>query len=125
MIRFHKPFLLRFIIFTLALATTTGVEAQRPGRFKSPPQVTCLAYSPDGKILATSFFDGKITLRDADSGKELASLAGHKTNVFKVAFSPYGKSLASISQDKTLRLWDVATGEMKVVAGKNLVLPTS
>src|SRR5271165_4399190 len=107
MIHFLKPLLLGFFILTLALASMTQVEAQRPGRFQGPPQVTCLAYSPDGKILATSFFDGKITLRDADSGKELASLTGHKINVFKVAFSPDGKSLASISQDKTLRLWDV------------------
>jgi WD40 repeat protein len=44
-------------------------------------------------------------------GKELATLKGHTGFVFSVAYSPDGKTLASGSYDKTIKLWDVATGK--------------
>ena len=45
------------------------------------------------------------------TGKEQATLKGHKGRVFSVAYSPDGKTLASGSADKTIKLWDVATGK--------------
>jgi WD40 repeat protein len=71
--------------------------------------VSCLAFSPDGKLLATSGGGSTISLRDA-TGKELAQLTGHEGTVHSLAFSPDGKRLASSGGpfDRGARLWDVA-----------------
>jgi WD40 repeat protein len=80
------------------------------GRLHHPGGVNCLAFSPDGKILATGGNDRLIRLWDAGTGKELRRLTGHQAPVTRVAFSPDGKTLASGSYDKTVRFWDVLTG---------------
>ena len=60
--------------------------------------VYSVAFSPNGKILATASFDNTIKLWAYPSGKELRTLTGHKSAVYCVAFSPDGKTLASASQ---------------------------
>jgi WD40 repeat protein len=73
-----------------------------------------LAVSPDGRILATggSVFNNMIRLWDLAAGSvELRTLRGHTSGINGLAFSPDGTLLASGSGDKTLRLWDVATGQ--------------
>ena len=70
-----------------------------------------VAFSPDGKTLASGSEDKTIKLWDVATGKEQATLKGHTDAVSSVAFSPDGKTLASGSEDKTIKLWDVATGK--------------
>jgi WD40 repeat protein/energy-coupling factor transporter ATP-binding protein EcfA2 len=68
------------------------------------------AFSPDGKIIATSGRDNTVKLWDIASGQELLPpLAGHTDNVRVIAFSPDGKTLATGGDDKTIKLWDVAS----------------
>ena len=66
-----------------------------------------VAFSPDGKRLASASEDQTVILWGVDSRQPLATLAGHKAGVEAVAFSPNGKRLASASADQTVILWDV------------------
>ncbi|MDD5321857.1 MAG: TIR domain-containing protein [Methylococcales bacterium] len=79
-------------------------------RFAHEGSLTSVAFSPDGKLLATASVEGTARLWDVVSGKELARLA-HNVSVNKVAFSPDGKLLATASEDWTAGLWDVASGK--------------
>src|SRR5262249_9755746 len=81
-----------------------GDEFLPPSPLPRPPMnqaaaVSCVAYSPDGKTLASSSEDGTVRLWDAPTGEPLASLTGHQSAVRSVAFSPDGKTLASADDD--------------------------
>ncbi len=77
--------------------------------------VDALAFSPDGKTLASGSNDKTVRLWDAATGEARATLTGHEDSVSAVAFSPDGKTLASAGENprnpSELRLWDAATGE--------------
>ena len=77
-------------------------------------QVAGVAFSPDGKLLASSSADDTVRLWDMPSGKPHSEpLEGHQDEVRGVAFSPDGNLLASASDDTTVRLWDVESGEAR------------
>src|SRR5881398_2323492 len=70
--------------------------AQGPRQFKGHGErVASVAFSPDGKVLATGSFDNTVKLWDFATGKELHNLKGHTNQVYSVAFSPDGNLLAS------------------------------
>src|SRR5207248_384760 len=71
-------------------------------------QVTGLTFTPDGRTLCSSSYDGTIRVWDAARGVERAVLRGHTREVLAVALTPDGKVLASGGLDGTVRLWDVA-----------------
>ena len=93
--------------------------------------VHCVAFSPDGKMLASGGEDNTIILWDTATGEHTRTLArptgpfvgptdtfvGHTDTVYSVAFSPDGQTLASGSEDSTIILWDMTTGEhIKILA---------
>jgi RNA polymerase sigma factor (sigma-70 family) len=74
-------------------------------------RVLSLAFSPDGKALATGSWDNSIRLWDVATGKELLVQQGHEGGARRAAISPDGKRVASGGYDYTLRLWEAATGK--------------
>src|SRR5579864_6994353 len=99
---------LLFVLLLVVAGRTAGQECTTlTGHDKA---VRWLAYSPDGKTLASASMDHTIKLWDAASGKELKTLKGHKQSVRCVAYSPDGNTIASGGYDHAIKLWDVTTG---------------
>jgi WD40 repeat protein len=75
--------------------------------------VFSVAYSPDGKTLATASQDGTARIFDAATGRGLRTLRGHEPDLcWNVCYSPDGRLLASCGRDKTVRVWEVASGRL-------------
>ena len=74
--------------------------------------VWSVAFSPDGKTLASGSKDKSIRLFDTNTGVQKRALKGHTDEVLNVVFSPDSKTLVSGSWDATLRLWEVNTGKL-------------
>jgi WD40 repeat protein len=82
--------------------------------------VACVAFSPDGKTLASGSMDKAIRLWDIPTGRKVATLRGHADEVHSLAFGPDGKLLASAGGD--VKLWDVAKRTAKATFRGPLVL---
>lgn len=101
--------------FTVERATLTGhIDVVRS-----------VAFSRDGKILASGSYDGTAKLWDTATGRELANLRGGGP-VHRVAFAPDGRMLAASDGSGAIRCWDVPTGGPRTpfrapLAGKSFV----
>jgi eukaryotic-like serine/threonine-protein kinase len=71
--------------------------------------VRMIAYSPDGKLLASAGDDGMVKFSDSESGEERGALKASTHAVRALAYSPDGKTLATLSTTGDIKLWDVAT----------------
>jgi WD40 repeat protein len=74
--------------------------------------VTCMAYAPDGKSLASGSIDRTVRLWDPATSKHLRILTAHKEAITAVAFSPDGKLLASSSVSGVTRVSSVVDGKL-------------
>ncbi len=85
--------------------------------------ILAVAFSPEGKLLATGDSNGEIRLWQVADGQPLVTFRGHNSWVFSVDWSPDGETIASGSYDQTIKLWDVNTGQcFKTLWAKNSVL---
>ncbi len=89
------------------VATGTEIGALR-GHGKG---VTQVAFSSDGRLLASGSSDNTIRIWDVAGRRELRTLSGHTANIESLAFSPDSRLLASASDDGGTFLWDANTGE--------------
>lgn len=117
--------LLLFLSLSCQPALPQSHLPQRPHRDTKPTgghlhsAVKSIAFSPDGKFLASAADDRTIRLWDVSTGKQIRVLTGHTLPVNLVSFAPDGKSIASSSSDGTVRVWEVGTGRelLKMVHG--------
>jgi WD40 repeat protein len=99
-------------------------------------EVRSVAFSPDGRVLATgscaevppssfSCTQGETRLWDVAKGQAMDTLPGYANEVLSVAFSPDGKTLATTENDGTITLWDVPTREVltHLVSGAGVEAP--
>ena len=88
----------------------TGVKQHELSHDKG--NVTRVAWSPDGKWLATGATDKLVRVWNVATGKIEHELAGHTGTISSLAWSPDGTRLASTAEDKTVRLWDPRAGKL-------------
>ena len=65
-----------------------------------------MAFSPDGRRLGTSGWNGTLTLWDARTGRDVLTMRGHSDRVWGLNFSPSGDALVSASADGKVLLWE-------------------
>src|SRR5258708_24450843 len=105
---------LYFFLILVAAARAFGqpdslAEPVTPPLDQGSP-VHCVAYSPDGNLVAAGAEDGA-RLWQVATGKQLGPTLRHAGHVQGIAFSPDGKLVLTGSEDKTARLWNAQTGE--------------
>ncbi len=91
-----------------------AVPGRDPAGWQLAPggPVECVAFAPDGGLLAVGRF-GAVELVDRWTDRTVRVLTGHTAAVTGVAFSPDSTLLATASQDRTVRLWEARTGELR------------
>jgi WD40 repeat protein len=91
---------------------------------KTPPPdpvaVTCVAFGHDGKTAVLGMADGPIQIVSLGDGKIVRTLVDHTGPVTGFAFHPTGTLLASVSRDRTVKLWNPAAPQPAVKAIKSL-----
>jgi WD40 repeat protein/tRNA A-37 threonylcarbamoyl transferase component Bud32 len=117
---------------TRVAATTEDLQFKNPrltvfdiasGKALFSTKGAALAYSPDGRWLAVRPEEEKtVLLLDARTHETSARFSGHEGYVSTAAFSPDSRLLASGSQDRTIRLWQIGSGECRVLPGHTDVI---
>ena len=67
--------------------------------------VSAVAWSPNGKAIASGGKDGTVHIWDALTGKNIFTYHNHQKQVHALAWSPDGKFIASASEDRTVQVW--------------------
>ena len=91
--------------------TTTGAHGLPGGFVREPKHVDSLkmAYSPDGKQLASDHIDNSVLIRDLATGRPIRTLETTDYRVYSLAYGPSGRRLA-VAEKNGIKLWDTVTG---------------
>ena len=89
-----------------------GMDVVLKTMFNADGEFTKLAFSMDGRLMASGNYDRKIRIWNVKTGRLVFTLSGHEERIYDVACSPNGMLIASASFDGTVRLWETKTGEL-------------
>ncbi len=103
-----------FVVLAPAAAAQGDSEVVQPLRVLTGHKqfVNSMAFSSDGKLLATASDDATVIIWDTSSGREVRRLTKHRLEVLCVVFTPNDQELAAGDLDGWVYLWDVATGKV-------------
>ncbi len=94
----------------IAISSNDPRSAAAASMFLVDHRVNSVAFSPDGRYIASGGWDNDVHLMDGETGKVIKTFKGHGLVVWSVAFSPDGKRLASASWDHKVKVWDRESG---------------
>lgn len=100
---------------TVRLWDVRGVQPNQLWRQSLPSEGTAVTFSPDGATLAVGLRNGRIELRDPQSGDHRLSLQGHVDNVCALVYTSDGETLFSASLDGKVQTWDPQTGRERIL----------
>jgi WD40 repeat protein/uncharacterized caspase-like protein len=107
--RLIQVLIVNFFLLTIVIGQKPELSVQTG----HSAQVLALAFTGDGKLLASGSVDQTIVFWNPATGNQLRALKGHTGTVNSIAFSPDEKQLASGSADNSIKIWDVASGNAK------------
>jgi WD40 repeat protein/serine/threonine protein kinase len=108
---FHPTGRLIFTADSEGIYVRSAEDGKPIGELIQQSNVTCLAVSPDGQILASGSSDKSAVLWSVTTRKQIGTPLRHLDSVTTIAFSPDGTKLVTGSRDGVARLWLTATGE--------------
>ncbi|MGB7537379.1 MAG: WD40 repeat domain-containing protein [Anaerolineales bacterium] len=116
----------RYRIKIFDLETGTGIREL----IGHTDPVSGIAFSPDGKGLASASLDGTIRLWSLVTGREIKKLIALPIRIYSIVFSPDGETISAGLEDQSVRMWGVKTGTLIRAfhgqAGKiNRIIPSS
>lgn len=101
----------------IAMHSVKQAEKKPP---PDPSAVTALAFAPDGKTAILGNDEGAVYLFNLGDGKIVRTFTGHTGPITGIAFHPSGTVMATVSKDRTVKLWNPAGPQPAVQALKSL-----
>lgn len=93
-------------------------EPPAPTRLATQGTIAALVLAPDGRTAAIGYRDGALAFVDALTGAERRRVEAHGGRIQTLRLSPDGRQVLSVGEDRSMRIWDMATGGLVTQLGE-------